>query len=1133
MIQGGIILKKIIKKVFSTLAAIAILSSSFVAMQASAEDVPYLNIYNSQGTWGAGDNKIACQGTRVLVNDDPVMGSYSTLTGSFVHVCEGSNDVASLWADNIEAGRMTVVEADFMPDANTQFVHLYTFYTNKMTYSVDLTTLGDVVKVGEWNHIKVLADTSIYGKSNNGWAADRIPSAIWVNGTQVLSFNVSKYGTSGLKIATIRERIAAGAAQYIRLRFDAKEGTTTTVGIDNTTIKTVDADSVYDVNYNDYFLKANSEINTTSTLVGGLAGKADTDKAYAITQTTDNGYIENYVPSGKKYVKQEFDILPGEGFRRLYVKSRNQHLTMDVVGLINESNQSCQRLKLDQWNHITIISEINTFNIETGECEITSDTYVNGIDVGLVTRKWSSAEAAYLDFTDGAGQGRTYFPIRLGHQAAGVTTYYDNINISVSNEKPNPLKPIYVSDVNGVVSTSACTRYENAKLTIPEGESVMVSDLTLDGGYIRAYEDSSMESELDSDLVLEEGNFVVATDANGIVTYYDVEQEVFVERNETVLDINFDDETYTGKAGKVTTPKGIYEFVSDDKGGKAVSVSNKAEAYDGYLEFEPVDISLPNYLISFNVKPISAYSYINIGSAQSATISPLLKADVLKQDKWNKVDLVVTRTSTGDVEGYATVFPVTVTTYVNGVEVSKTNHTPKASGDNKTLLRFNVQSANVETTSTVLFDDIKVTQANVELTPELNVPASITSASFTMDGSPADRVDLVEGTYTYSITIDNPSNEVFEATPIMALFDLDDRLIDVAMTSVSVDAGDKDSASVSLDVTEVDGSYIKTFVWNGAAGMLPLPTPSDKLTVACWGDSLTFGQGAHVIGGMDESYPKVLGDLTGYEVYNMGVPGETVTTFASRQGAVDILTQNSFTIPAGTTPVVIDFYGYDKDHTTPMGMIVPRDVRAGGWTPVTIAGVEGVLSCTINNDVWPRALKSATFTRSTPGEAVNVKEKTQIFPSSLEVAAKADVNVIYGLSNGGWNNSNGGASDSNYADLVALYRRMINNSKDPSKYVVVLYGSGVAHTYAKTNQALRDEFGTHTVDAETYLRSDQAFADAGIEKTAKDVEYLNQGYLPYSFLNDPENDKSHMNAIGYARLAHIVYEKMVELGYAK
>ena len=53
------------------------------------------------------------------------MGDYTLLTTTtekdpnngkdtgFVHVCEGSNDVASLWASNIAAGRMTVVEADF------------------------------------------------------------------------------------------------------------------------------------------------------------------------------------------------------------------------------------------------------------------------------------------------------------------------------------------------------------------------------------------------------------------------------------------------------------------------------------------------------------------------------------------------------------------------------------------------------------------------------------------------------------------------------------------------------------------------------------------------------------------------------------------------------------------------------------------------------------------------------------------------------------------------------------------------------------------------------------------------------------------------------------------------------------
>lgn len=53
--------------------------------------------------------------------------------------------------------------------------------------------------------------------------------------------------------------------------------------------------------------------------------------------------------------------------------------------------------------------------------------------------------------------------------------------------------------------------------------------------------------------------------------------------------------------------------------------------------------------------------------------------------------------------------------------------------------------------------------------------------------------------------------------------------------------------------------------------------PENPLIMA-FGDSLTFGSGAK----KDQSYPAILSHLTGYEVINLGVPGEITQTGLSR-----------------------------------------------------------------------------------------------------------------------------------------------------------------------------------------------------------------------------------------------------------
>ena len=69
------------------------------------------------------------------------------------------------------------------------------------------------------------------------------------------------------------------------------------------------------------------------------------------------------------------------------------------------------------------------------------------------------------------------------------------------------------------------------------------------------------------------------------------------------------------------------------------------------------------------------------------------------------------------------------------------------------------------------------------------------------------------------------------------------------------------------------------------------------------------------------------------------------------------------------------------------------------------------------------------------------------------------------------------------------------------------------------------------MDAKSALMREKTFTELGIPVTDNDTSYINQGYTAYSFLNDPENDKAHLNDTGYKIVADEVYKKMIELGY--
>ena len=336
----------------------------------------------------------------------------------------------------------------------------------------------------------------------------------------------------------------------------------------------------------------------------------------------------------------------------------------------------------------------------------------------------------------------------------------------------------------------------------------------------------------------------------------------------------------------------------------------------------------------------------------------------------------------------------------------------------------------------------------------------------------------------------------------------------------------KENGAVSV---RIDGSYskVKAFIWNSLNQLVSVAQPKEynaNQVVACWGASITYGQGAAT----SEAYPAQLADMTGFTVYNMGIGGETQTTIAARQGGLDMRLTEDITIPASGS-VDMMFRAYDKDGTY-AGIVSPRDVSKAYWNPVTINGVEGSLSVVIDNN-WPRTIVSAKFTRKTAGTAVEAKAGTLIIPESHKINQAADITLICVSSNGGWNSENLTANDSQHQDLIVLIDKMIAASKDPDKFLVVGLTTQDGSAWVNTHKALANKYGDKFLNIKDYITSEQALIDAGITPTAEDLTYIAKGHVPTSLINNPSADMVHLNAAGYKAMARDIFKRFTELGY--
>ena len=301
--------------------------------------------------------------------------------------------------------------------------------------------------------------------------------------------------------------------------------------------------------------------------------------------------------------------------------------------------------------------------------------------------------------------------------------------------------------------------------------------------------------------------------------------------------------------------------------------------------------------------------------------------------------------------------------------------------------------------------------------------------------------------------------------------------------------------------------------------------------VIAWGDSITMAYGRIAY----TEYMKEM--LSGYDIINCGVGGETLTTIMARQGSDVPLIQNEFVLPADKSKVVVAdgtigeylISGYDGKVVAPLlqGTGGTSTWASDSVNPCYVNGIE----CTLTKEVISGGsgliasnVKWLLNRNEIGTRDITIPSKTPLILSGFSKYGNPKAAIFFCYQNGGYNDVN---------DLIAKLKKMVELAN--TQYYIVV------STYTSKNQeledALRKEFGLHFFNSRVYL-STNAIYDLGLNPTTdsdltetqiangipSDVSQMEKGLLPSTFWNkayrdgETTKDSVHMNNYGYKAL---------------
>lgn len=273
------------------------------------------------------------------------------------------------------------------------------------------------------------------------------------------------------------------------------------------------------------------------------------------------------------------------------------------------------------------------------------------------------------------------------------------------------------------------------------------------------------------------------------------------------------------------------------------------------------------------------------------------------------------------------------------------------------------------------------------------------------------------------------------------------------------------------------------------------------------GDSLTQNWSA---------YNTALAAALGRPLNNIGIGGQGTLQIAARQGGSPaLLTVTGNVIPASGA-VAVTAYSVN---------LLARPSDGTQSIKGVLAGVSGTLQMAQSSGTW-----SYTFTRDTAGIPMPCSPNTP-FVTGLEYE---DAWPIIWT---GRNDIGQGAFRTPLADIVTAIKGMLAWSRRGQRAVVLSVlpradedstGSAARTILDQLNAGLQSAFPQAFVDIAAILRTDAAFAIAGITKTTQDATDITNGLTPTSFRG---SDIVHLNAAGYTVLNTVLPHILDDRGW--
>lgn len=336
--------------------------------------------------------------------------------------------------------------------------------------------------------------------------------------------------------------------------------------------------------------------------------------------------------------------------------------------------------------------------------------------------------------------------------------------------------------------------------------------------------------------------------------------------------------------------------------------------------------------------------------------------------------------------------------------------------------------------------------------------------------------------------------------------------------------------------------------------------------MVAWGDSITAGASSDNTAmankyGIDlealgsstggATYAQVLETLisryvySGIDVANSGVGGESTATIAARANTENYYLYIATEAVIGADPVVIDLQQKYPDSVNPARLGVLRKDLKDHLSHVTIvdasgAAVEGIITCKMpvapsdsNNQIYncDYSYLEYTFTR-TDGktDAVTLGAGSRVIMNA-SVQFDGRTCIIFMGENNGY--SDAATTNRNIDNLIAQQKEIlkacgIDYENGNNRYLIVSTTSGTNESRKEITERLTLEWGDHYINIGNEINSRRAYEIAGYsEEAIASVEAsIKEGSVTELLLADG----CHPNAVGYAVIGNLLFEKLFDLG---